>query len=164
MEHPKHNHSEAAIGHETRDARPLPVFIFAIGLLATLVLVEWLAWNSLRFLQRYEDSHNRVYLPAHPLSALMPIVPPDPRLQPEPSHDVLPPADLARVRAEEQAKIGPSAWGWVDPSHQFARIPVQEAIDLAVKQGLPEVLPATQPSAPSSMPPASAPHGPGGVP
>jgi len=164
MEHPKLNHSETAVGHELRDVRPRPVLIFAVSLLAALVAVQWLAWKSLLFLQRYEDSQNQINFPAHPLSAVMPTIPPDPRLEPEPSHDVLPLADLTEVKTREQALIGPNAWGWADSSHHFARIPVQQAIDLAVEHGLPDILPATQPSAPPFMPPASAFHGPGGVP
>ncbi len=50
---------------------------------------------------------------------------------------MLPHVDLAEVQAREQALIGEHAWGWVDSSHQFARIPVQQAMNLAVKQGLP---------------------------
>ena len=51
----------------------------------------------------------------------------------------------------------PDAWAWVDPSHQFARIPIQQAIDLAVEHGL-----AGRPSrntaiAPSSCHPPAAP-------
>jgi len=164
MEHPKHNHPEAGVGHELSDAAPRPVLIFALSLLAALAAIQWIGWKSLIALQRHEDAQNQIDFPANPLSAVMPDVPPDPRLEPEPSHDVLPLADLTDVKTREQALIGPNAWGWVDSSHQFARIPVQQAIDLAVRHGLPEFLPATQPSAPSSMPPASALHGPGGVP
>jgi hypothetical protein len=164
MEQPKHKSSEAAVGHELRDATPRPVFIFAVSLLAALAAVQWLGWKSLLFLQRHEDIKNQADFPTHPLAAVMPSIPPDPRLEPEPSHDVLPLADLTRVKAREQALIGPGAWGWNDSSHQFARIPVQQAIDLAVENGLPNVLPASQPSAAPFMPPASAARGPGGVP
>jgi hypothetical protein len=164
MEHPKHNHPESTVGHELRDTTPRPVFIFALSLLAALVVIHWVGWKSLVLLQRHEDAQNQIDFPANPLSEAMPAVPPDPRLEPEPSRDVLPRADLIEVKTREQALIGPSAWGWMDSSHQFARIPLQSAIDLAVQNGLPDVLPATQPSAPPSMPPASALHGPGGVP
>ena len=154
----------ANLGHELRDASPRPVFIFAISLLAVLVFVHWLAFKSLRFLESYEDAQYSAAYPANPLSRQMPGIPPDPRLEPEPSHDQLPIVDLHAVQSRQQSLIGPSAWGYVDSSHQFARIPIQQAIDLAVTRGLPDVLPATQPSAPPGEPPASAAHGPGGMP
>jgi hypothetical protein len=77
---------------------------------------------------------------------------------------VLPEADLAEVQAHEQLLIGDRAWGWSDSTHQFARIPIQEAMNLAVQHGLPNVLPATQPGSQPTGAPASALHGPGGIP
>jgi hypothetical protein len=154
----------ANLGHELRDASPRPVLIFAIFLLVVLVFVHWLAFRSLRFLESREDLQYRADFPTNPLSQQMPGVPPDPRLEPEPSHDQLPIVDLQAVQSRQQSLIGSSAWGYVDPSRHFARIPIQQAIDMAVTSGLPDVLPATQPSAPPGQPPASAAHGPGGLP
>jgi hypothetical protein len=154
----------AAHGYEVRDAAPRPILIFAIGLIATLVLVHIIGWWAYVWLEQSHKTEMGSQFPFHPLSAQTNAPPPDPRLEPEPSHDVLPRVDLAEVRAHEQAMIGPDAWGWVDSNHQFARIPLRDAIELAVKNGLPNILPATQPSAGPFMPPASALHGPGGVP
>jgi hypothetical protein len=165
MEHPNPNPPESASAdHETSDAAPRPILIFVVALIATLVIVHYAGWGVLHYLERNQDTDNRITFPIHPLSAAMPSVPPDPRLQPEPSHDVFPPADLAEVKAREQSLIGPKAWGWVDSSHKFARIPIEQAINMAVEHGLPTTLPATQPSTQPFMPPASALHGPGGVP
>jgi hypothetical protein len=142
-----------------RDAAPLPVLIFAISLLVTLVIVLWIGRMALDYIERREP----MFL-GHTLANVLSKAPPEPRLEPEPSHDEMPGADLKAVEARERAMIGPDAWRWVDGSHQFARIPVQQAIDLAVARGLPNTLPATQPSSLPVMPPASAVHGPGGVP
>jgi hypothetical protein len=165
MEHPNQNPPESEpVGHEIRDAAPLPIFIFAVSLVATLVLVHLVGRGALNWLQRNQDAEDRIAFPTHPLSRTMATFPPGPRLEPEPSHDVLPNVDLVEVQTRERALIGQHAWGWVDSSHQFARIPIEQAIKMAVAQGLPNVLPATQPSAQPFMPPASALHGPGGVP
>jgi hypothetical protein len=165
MEHPSPNPLESAsAGHELTDVQPSPILIFAISLLVTLAAVYLLGWVALAALDRVENSDHARMFPTHPLLEVFHSMPPEPRLEPEPSHDVLPRVDLAEVRAQEEALIGPHAWGWVDPSHHFAHIPIQTAMDLAVEQGLPTLLPATQPSAGPPMPPASALHGPGGIP
>lgn len=164
MEQPKSESPEISAGHEIRDAALRPILIFVVSFLAMLLIVQWVGRQAELLFQRHQETENRTTFPPNPLAGVMPTVPPDPRLEPEPSHDVLPKADLTEVRQREQSMIGPKAWGWVDPSHKFARIPVDEAMKLAVQNGLPEFLPATQPSAPPSMPPASAVHGPGGVP
>jgi hypothetical protein len=161
MEHPKPNPPEApAIGHELTDAGPLPILLFALSLIAMLVIVHFLSLHALRYVEHNVASNmGQVGAPLVP-----PPPPPDPRLEPEPSRDVLPRADLIAVQARERALIDDHAWAWVDSNHHFARIPIQQAIDLAVAQGLPTLLPATQPSNQPFMPPASALHGPGGVP
>jgi hypothetical protein len=165
MEHPNPNPPESApVGHEIRDAAPGPILLFAVCLVATLALVHLVGWGALRFLQHGQNTESRLVFPNHPLSLAMKTDPPEPRLEPEPSRDVLPHVDLAEVQAREQALIGEHAWSWVGSSRQFARIPVQQAMNLAMKQGLPTILPATQPSAQPFAPPASALHGPGGVP
>jgi hypothetical protein len=165
MEYPKHNPLEPAPGgHEMRDAAPRPVVIFAASLLAALAAVLWIGWKTLGFLNQRQETENQIIFPTHPLSEAMAANPPDPRLEPEPSHDLLPSADLTKVQMREQALIGPHAWGWIDSSHQFARVPVNQAIDWAVEHGLPQVLPSTQPANQPYMPAASALHGPGGVP
>jgi hypothetical protein len=156
--------SPTPVGHELRDAALLPILLFAICLAATVILFHWLAWRSLRFLEYHEDTQYIAAFPANPLLSKLPNDPPDPRLEPEPSHDQLPLIDLQSVRARESSLLGPHSWGYVDPAHRFARIPLQQAMDMVVDRGLPTVLPATQPSAPPGQPPASAVHGPGGIP
>jgi hypothetical protein len=165
MEHPSLNPSESvAAGHELSDASAPALFIFAASFLASLGLVYLLGWGSFVILERTQYAENQLNFPPSPLSELMHASPPEPRLEPEPSHDSLPRVDLMDVRFREQAQIGDNAWAWADSSHQFARIPIQTAMDLVVARGLPLILPATQPSAPPNMPPASALHGPGGIP
>lgn len=165
MENPSLNPPESvSSGHELSDVQPRPILIFAVSLLVTVGIVYLLGWGALSILDRIENSDHTRAFPSHPLSEAFHSTPPEPRLEPEASHDVLPRVDLAEVRSQEEALIGQNAWGWVDSSHHFARIPIQAAMDLAVERGLPTVLPATQPSAGPPMPPASALHGPGGVP
>ena len=148
-------------GYEVRDVRPRPMLLIAVGFIVGLALAHLVGLGVLLWLDRNQSMANAQLFPPHPLSTMA--VPPGPLLEPEPGHDVLPKVDLADVQARENALIGPANWGWTDAKHQFARIPITDAIDLAVKNGLPSVLPATQPAR-SFMPPTSALHGPGGVP
>ncbi len=133
MEHPNPNPPESvSVRHEVRDAAPLPILIFAVSLVATLVLVHLVGLGALNWLQRNQDAEDRIAFPTHPLSGTMSAFPPGPRLEPEPSHDVLPNVDLVEVQTRERALIGPHAWGWLDSSRQFARIPIEQAIKIAV--------------------------------
>lgn len=53
-------------------------------------------------------------------------IPPTPRLQPHPDDD------LAAQRAQKQALLSSSEW--IDPAHDFARIPIERAMALYVRQ------------------------------
>jgi len=55
--------------------------------------------------------------------------PPEPRLQPKPV------MDLKQFRAGEEAIL--NSYGWVDPEKGVVRIPVERAIELVAKEGLP---------------------------
>jgi hypothetical protein len=56
---------------------------------------------------------------------------PKPRLQENPA------VDLAQMRAEEQRRV--AAYGWVDCKAGIAHIPVERAMDILAKTGLPKV-------------------------
>lgn len=65
-------------------------------------------------------------IPAHAQTvARQGTVPPAPRLQTSPA------VDVAALRAEKQALL--STWGWTDTTHQFARIPIERAMELSAK-------------------------------
>jgi hypothetical protein len=148
-------------GYEVRDVRPRPMLLIALSFIVGVAVVHLIGIGVLLWLDRDQAMTNLQLFPPNPIATTT--TPPGPLLEPEPAHDVLPKVDLAEVRARENALIGPSNWDWADANHRFARIPISDAIDLAVKNGLPSVLPATQPTR-SFMPPASALHGPEGVP
>ncbi len=54
------------------------------------------------------------------------VIPPAPRLQPHPG------LDLAAVRVAEERQL--ESWGWTDSGHEYARIPIEEAMTLYVRQ------------------------------
>ncbi|WIG55383.1 MAG: hypothetical protein OJF61_001169 [Rhodanobacteraceae bacterium] len=53
-------------------------------------------------------------------------VPPEPRLQPHPQ------ADLAKFRAQKEALL--SGYAWTDAQHDYARIPIERAMQIYVQK------------------------------
>ena len=111
-------------GHETGDMNALTMARLAVGLLAvasiiigSMVLVE-------RLLRRVAVNHR----PVLTAEQVVPIVPPAPNLQADA------PADLTGLRARANALL--DHYGWADPGHQRARIPIDRAMALMVGRPL----------------------------
>ena len=86
----------------------------------------------------------------------VPLVPPDPRLQPQPraptglvdrgispDRETAPNEEMRRFLAEEEQEL--ASYGWVDEGNGIARIPIDRAMELIVEQGMPQTSP--QPTA-----------------
>ena len=76
-------------------------------------------------------------------------VPPEPRLQPHAQ------SDLAKFRAQKEALL--SDYAWADPQHDYARIPIQRAMQIYVQQHAHAAAPASgssdaKPAMPPGMP------------
>jgi hypothetical protein len=113
------------VGHETRDASPFYVGLFALGLAVMIALVlPLLGW----MLRRFEAEARQADPVQSPLAGDQ--VPPEPRLQSAPD------TDLARMRREEEQRL--SSYGWIDPRERVVRIPIQRAIEILAERGLPE--------------------------
>ena len=116
------------IGHETTDASPLALGLFALALSLMVALVlpflNWLFW-------RYEGEAKRADPPQSPLTVVE--LPPPPRLEVDPG------ADLARLRRTEGRTL--SSYGWIDRQQGLARLPIERAIELLAQRGLPEPKP-----------------------
>ncbi len=67
---------------------------------------------------------------------------PSPRLQRATTYD------MVEFRKGEDAAL--SSYGWEDPKAGIARIPIDRAIDILAKNGLPKPKPPEKPSAPES--------------
>jgi hypothetical protein len=62
-------------------------------------------------------------------------VPPKPRLQPHPQ------TDLAKFRAQKEALL--SGYAWADAQHDYARIPIQRAMQIYVQEHAHAAIPAS---------------------
>jgi hypothetical protein len=64
-------------------------------------------------------------------------LPPEPRIQPSRGHNTLDWQDLAAFKADEDKKLGKDSWAWVGEDKHAARVPIDVAMDMLLRQGLP---------------------------
>jgi len=98
-----------------------------IGLLITvavlvLIFVSFLAMGGL---MRGFDFISKKMTPPVPDIALLPVTPPNPRLQ------VNPKIDLREKLSQERAQL--NSYGWVDRQRGIAHIPIDRAIEMLAK-------------------------------
>lgn len=129
----EHNHTPLRdnpdVSHEQSDVNIRAIVIFAVALLVAAIVIHiGLYW----LLEFYGEESPR---PAPVVTApgAEEQIPP-PRLQ------ISPRADLAKMRAAEEREL--TTYGWVDKEKQTVRIPIDRAMELLVKRGLPVRKPA----------------------
>jgi len=115
-------------GYETRDANPVWIFAFVIvlficGLFIHLVLAGWLSW-----LKRSTPPTDRWH-PSQQAARSVPSPGSYPRLQ------IAPPVDLEKFRAREESEL--SSYGWINRTAGIVKIPIERAMELVLKEGLP---------------------------
>jgi len=113
------------IDFERTDIRGTPVLRFVIALAITMVVVGFLLLAFYRAMASYLAARQP---PPPILQFEEERKPPLPRLQPDP------PADLAKVRAEEKERLG--SYGWIDKDAGVVHIPVDQAMKIALERGL----------------------------
>jgi hypothetical protein len=113
--------------HEESDVDIRGVLTFAAGLVAVMIAIGLIVWVLFAYFNAREQ---RTGAPAFPLATSQEHrVPPEPRLQTNPRED------LRELREAEQEKL--TTYGWVDKNSGIVRIPIDEAITLTVRRGLP---------------------------
>ena len=117
-----------ANSHEDRTLNVRAVSKFGVGIGAGVIASAFLMWFLFdRFAARETRSTAR---PEAMASSNPRKEPPEPRLQPKPV------MDLKTFRASEDAIL--NSYGWVDPDKGVVRIPVERAMELVAKEGLPK--------------------------
>ena len=128
------------VDHETTDASPFYIGLFALGLALMIALVlpllGWIFWQ-------FEAAARRADPTPNPQAGDQ--VPPAPRLQAEPA------AELASLRREENQRL--SSYGWIDPQQRVVRVPVERAIEILAERGLPEPRGSLEPAKPKEPAP-----------
>ncbi len=126
-------HPETAYDRTDLSARG--IVIFMVGLALTIMFIHLITWGLLR----YFSTHQLVVPPRNaaivtPAGQTGPrgdpmLRFPSPRLQPDPV------ADLNKFRAGEEQQL--NSYGWVSQEDGVAHIPIEQAIDILSRQGLP---------------------------
>jgi len=124
-EHPRVGNPD--VHHEESDVNIRAIFAFGIGLTVATIFISFLVWVLFQY---FEARESRKVTPQFPLAAQQENrLPPEPRLQTDPR------ADLADLRVQEEKVL--ETYGWVDKNASVVRIPIEEAMKLTVKRGLP---------------------------
>ena len=110
-------------GHETGDVNVWAIGKFAFALVAIIAVSLMLLIGLFKYFQT-RDQANPTAVSVDPTKLF-----PEPRLQRTPI------PDLKTVRADEDRTL--STYGWVDPQKNVVRVPIDVAIDLLAKKGLP---------------------------
>jgi hypothetical protein len=128
-------------GHESNWIGLRSLAIFTAGLITTIVVVQLLLVLLMKGLEHREERVEALY---RGRKAIEIDQFPNPQLQQNPADD------LVRMKAEEQRRI--TSYGWVDRKAGIARIPVDRAVDILARSGLPKVAaPAPDPGTPPGV-------------
>jgi len=123
-----HGSTNPQVSYERRDIDTFQITAFGVGLLLAFLVSVGAMWALFNFYYAHEDAKNA----GNPLAAVMKEkskLPPEPRLQATPK------IELRDLRADEDAIL--TGYGWVDPNKNLVRIPIEEAMDIVAKRGLP---------------------------
>lgn len=113
-------------GYETTDVHVLAVGKFAFALIAIILVSLCLLIGLFKYFQSREAANQaKTIEPA--------------KVFPEPQLQASPVLDLKAIRAEEDKLL--SGYAWVDPQKGLVRIPIDQAIDLIARRGLPSRTP-----------------------
>lgn len=115
------------VAREERDVRISAILKFGFWLFVVAVLVHLAMLGVFRLFAAQERSRQRPLAPG--VAASLKRTPSEPRLEP------LPLAPRAALRASEDERL--SSYGWVNQTGGVARIPIDRAMDLIVKTGVP---------------------------
>jgi hypothetical protein len=115
-------------GHEQKDVDVFSLFTIAFLLFVSFLIVFLIVWGMMRYFKIHEPAKTsgQANIPVTRVGEF-----PKPRLEVKAS------ADLAKLRAAEEADL--DSYGWIDQSSGAVRIPIDRAIQLILQRGLPDV-------------------------
>jgi hypothetical protein len=132
-------------GYETRDANTGGVLKFLVALGIVLVVSGLVCWGIFRFFSAHDTNQEASESPFADTRQL----PSGPQLQVNPREDWL------KFREEQEKSLETLAWE--NQSAGTVRVPIEEAMDLLVRKGLPvQGTPQTQPADAKKQPPETA--------
>jgi hypothetical protein len=144
--HTKHGQSpeeNPAVSYEHSDLDIFAVTKFGIGLAIGTVAAAFMMWGLFQWFKNHQ-SQALEDLPPSVIEARKSLLPPQPRLQamgnpnsPSVAEGDLrsPHVELTKFRQAEAMQL--DSYSWVDPNKGIVHVPVDVAIDLVLKKGLP---------------------------
>ena len=129
------NDKGIVLGYETSDVDTRGLLMFAAVLFATVLLAGAFVWW---LLARFSNDATLAEPPLSPFAHDR-SYPTGPHLQSTPGQD------LREFRMQEDAQLNSAAW--IDRQQHLARIPIEQAIEMVAKDGLP-----SWPAAPKEQP------------
>ena len=136
-----HNTPQATPGYETRDANTFGIFNFLVILGIVLIGVALVCWGVFRFFIAHKVEAPATESPFAETRQL----PPGPQLQVNPRQDWL------KFKDNQEKSL--QTLDWADRSAGTARVPIELAMQLLVKKGVPVEGGAPPAAAPVKDPP-----------
>jgi hypothetical protein len=129
------------VSFESRDIKVRSIYWYLIALAISVAAAFFICIYILRYTERFVSRRESPVMPARAaMGSDYRVMPPEPRLQGVPGHDVDPQQDHRdKVRADNEAN---EKYGWVDQNAGIAQIPVKEAMKIIAQKGLPTATPA----------------------
>src|ERR1700689_4092301 len=130
----EHGHAgdNPQVSFERGDIDIVQITGFGIGLLVACMVTVFAMWALFEYFQGRENKVNPPNPPA--MMSEKPMLPPAPRLQPEPGG--LPPIEQLNQMHENEDMLL-NSYGWVDSAKGTVHIPIDQAIDIVAQKGLP---------------------------
>jgi hypothetical protein len=119
--------ADLAAGHELSDVSIGGLVTFLAGLVISLAVVVIAVAGLFVWLMRQAD---RADPPQPPLAELRAKQPPAPRLQESPARE------MRHLAAEQAALLKHTTW--IDKERKIVQIPIERAMDMVAKRGLPD--------------------------
>jgi hypothetical protein len=130
-----HKAPGATPGYESRDANAGGVFKFLVALGIMLVVIGLVCWGMFRYFSAHDVDRAASDSPFSDTRQL----PLGPQLQ------VNPRGDWLKFREEQEKSL--ETYAWENRSAGTARVPIEEAMELLVKKGVPvQAAPQAQPA------------------
>jgi len=128
--HPTGPTDNPQVVHEESDINVRAIIWFVIVLTGISVAVDVAMWGLFKGLDYYETKNEPI---VSPLAA--PAAPATGGVQPGPGLQLTPWTDLKAFKAAQAAHL--HGYGWVDEHGGVARVPIDKAKELLLKQGIP---------------------------
>jgi hypothetical protein len=129
----------AEVTFETTDISVGSIVGLGVALLLTLFVSLLIVWATFRTMDAEQRANQTIISPLR--IGMAPEFPPNPRLQGSPGNPVLGPQELSSVISQSRSQLDGS--GWVNSATGVTHIPIQQAMEMIVQHGLPEVHPTS---------------------